>query len=203
MILRAEDNDSFVLGEESLVIADPEVRRYAGWLIALAGEPHPRVYTRCGSILQRMPIPSFKLRRKDLDFGITRDGYYVVSARFLEVLQSDLRVVASSPIPGQRGFHVLDHEALPVLEVDRAASGTRESVPCGSCGNPYHQLFGRTPGRPPTIRIPTFRSTPEPGRLFRSDMAFGATHGRAPALVADSSVAGPMRARALSGLHLW
>jgi hypothetical protein len=203
MILRAEDNDSFVLGGQSLSITAPEVRPYAGWLIALDGAPHPRVCVHCGTILQRMPIPPFKLRRRDLDFSITGDGYHVVSQSLLEFMQEHLGVDCFQPVPRHKGFYILDHTRLPVLEVDREKSGTRESAGCGLCGNPYYQLFGRVPGRPPTIQRPFFRKDPEAGKLFRSDMEFGTTHGRAPALVAHADDEVLLQSGGFAGLHVW
>ncbi len=203
MIIRADDNDSVVLGEESLPIIDPDVREFAGWRIALGGRPHPRVCGRCGTILKRLPIPPFRLRKRHLDFSVSRDGYYIVSSPLFEFMRANLRVESATPAPGERGFLVLDHEALPVVEVDRTASGTIESRRCGSCDNPYYQLLGRMPGRPPTIRRLSFLREPSEGQLSRSDMAFGTTHGRAPALVAPSSLEERLRARSFKGMHLW
>lgn len=203
MVLKAEDNDSFVLGEQSLSITAPEVRRYARWLIALDGEPHPRVCAGCGTILQRMPIPPFKLRKRDFDLSITGDGYYVISLNLLEFMRRRLRLDCSDPLPGQKGFHVLDHARLPVLEVDREESGTRESTRCGSCAKPYYQLFGKVPGRPPIIRKLLFRSEPEAGKLYRSDMEFGTTHGRSPVLVAHDDDEALLQDGGFKGLHVW
>jgi hypothetical protein len=198
--LHAEDNRSFILGEESLPIADPKVRGYAGWLIAKNGRHHPQVCSACGTVLRRFPITRFKLRSRSFDLSLTYDGYYVVSSTLARFLEKHYGVSSFHPVPGTRGFMVLDLSQLDTLSVDRQQSGTRESETCPSCTHPYYRLLGRIAGRPPVARAVVFLDRPTSGRLYRSDMQFGSTHGRSPLLVIHPRDAQKLEAERFRGL---
>ena len=193
-----DDNDSFALGGESLKVSSKELREYVRWIIAKDGRPHPRVCSSCGSILRRTPIPAFKLRRKDPTVSTTYDGYYVFSHSAAEALREILGATGFHSIPSERGFRILDWSSLPVLAVDRTASGCRESEECSSCGRPYYQLYGLTPGRPPIIKPLVLCAAPARNSLFRSDMEFGSTHGRSPALFFHPEHADELRAAGIN-----
>lgn len=198
-LLVEEDNDSFVLGEESLRVPESSPGfKHRRWIIAEGGGPHPRVCAMCGGVQSRYPIQRFKLRKKEFDFSGTHDGYLVVSSKMKSFLESEFALELFLEIPGQAGFFIFDHFQLPIVSVDREESGVRESELCPTCGEPYYQLFGRIPGRPPKIRPLVFNEAVS--SLARSDMEFGSTHGRAPVVVASAEASKMLRAQDFKGL---
>jgi len=183
VLLSCEDNESLVLGEESIDRKDPDSGKYKGWQIAQDGKPHPRTCPICGTLTLRTPIEGFHLHNQGFDLSVTCDGYYVQSVKFERCISELFGCSLGIEIPGEQNYQILDTNRLPVLEVDERASQIRRGSQCSQCNESEYILFGRVPGRPPQILELVFNSSPSKGQLYRTDLRLGTTHGRSHILV--------------------
>lgn len=134
--------------------------------------------------------PRYTLSRRARDFGVTYDGYTIVSRAFRETLSgSDVDFL---PLPRCDTHFVL--RANETVRLDTARIGTKFEEWCDTCSRftsvarfGFHQL--------------TDEALPSPDRLFRSDVEFGWKNGQKPHFLVGVDLAWRMLPQEFSGVY--
>lgn len=194
-LLRAQDNNSYMLGEETRKAATDEERAFFDWRFMKDGQSHPATCAQCGRKTDSHFVdPAFKLRKKGLDIGATYDGYTIVSDRFKDACERlGLGGLEFRPLPSVPTHHWL--VVQPVLDVDIDQSeGLRFLYHCDLCQQ-HAGVFG-------TVRL-RFKglTAPIPNGIFRTDLSFGQAHEQSPLTVLGTETCARLKAEPFKGIR--
>ncbi len=195
-LLSGHDNDSFMLGEDSVKVTTPEEREFYHWRIALNGALHPAICQKCGRKTDPNFVnPDFNLRKKKMDISSTYDGYTIVSERFREFCVSQkLTNVEFVSLPSQVGHYWLRPHII--LEIDCTKSlDIKFLYYCDSC-KAYAGVFG-----PMGLRFVGIESI-IPYGLYRSDIEFAQSHEQSCLKIVSPELAASIKSQKFKGACL-
>ena len=194
--LSGHDNDSYMLGEDTFKVTDPEKRKFYDWRFLLNENQHPATCPECGrKINEDYVSPSFRLRKKSLDIGTTYDGYTIVSERFRDFIdEQKITDIEFVQLPSQpHHFWMRVHS---IIEVDTERSiGIRFLNYCDVCKS-YAGVFGTS-----MLRFKGIDSE-FPKGIFRTDLLFAQAHEQHPVILLDPELGKSIRERKFKGICL-
>ena len=180
-ILLIYDNDSYMLGEETKTVSDPQLRHYMDWRFYINGELHPATCKVCGRVIDDNYLnPKFKLRKKKLALSITYDGFYIASDHFKEYIEKKrFNKITFRTLPSVNGFYQL--AVNNVLQFDISNPYMQLEDYCDSCQS-YSTIVS-------AAKVLKDLDKPLDRGLYRTDIKFGTSHEQAPLLIADTQTA--------------
>jgi hypothetical protein len=190
-LLSPQDNDSSMLGEEIYRPKNPGP--FYDWRFYLNGRVHPACCPKCGQKIDAEYVnPSFRVKKRRLDFGTTYDGYDIVSQRFKAFCTTRRLGAIFTPLPADPGFFRL--RAKRIVKCDLRSGQTDRLNKCPRCRQ-YHDVLG-------TDSVLWGATRPLAKGLYRSDLEFASGHEQRPVLVVDTRTGQSMRRMKFRGLEL-
>ncbi len=187
--LRAEDNDSYMLGPD---IFTPAVRSFYHWRFGKDGVPHPETCKSCGrKTNDRYINPTFRARKRKKDVGATYDGYFLVSRRFRDVCVGEHSSGAEFlPLPADSDYLVL--RASRAVRYD---AGRKENY-CSECAAYFSVVM-------PVRAFAVGAERPLTAGFYCSDIEFASGHEQHPILLVGPTTGEMLRNQKFrGGLHL-
>jgi len=187
--LQAQDDDSYMLGEDTYVPTEDRYR-FHDWRFGTDGVPHPATCGTCGrKTSDDFVDPSFRVKRRRRDATATYDGYLIVSQRLVDIgLAHGGQPGDVVALPGDRHFYWL----RPKFEL---AFDATTSNPCPTCRGFYNVIGPR----------PLFcqgLSQPLAPGFYCSDLAFGSGPEQGLVIVVGAETGAALRQAQLSGVEL-
>ncbi len=179
-------NETWMLGDETWYPDDPG--GFYSWRIAQNGRPHPATCPACGRKTDPTYInPSYKVKKRRWDFGMTRDGYFSVSQRFRQFCEDQgWAGMEFVTLPADDQFFVL--RLTRILTFDAARCEIRFEKFCRQCGA-HHDVVGAIP-----VHLRGVSEAIEEG-FFRSDLEFGSGHEHHPLILVGTKTAPKLRSQ--------
>ncbi len=180
------DNETQMLGDATWYPEDP--CGFYDWRFAQDGAPHPATCPACGRKTDPTFInPSYKLKKRRWDFGLTRDGYFIVSRRFRKFCEDQgWEGMEFVTLPAEDLFFVL--RLTCILKFDVVKGETRFKKFCSQCGA-YHDVVGAIP-----VYLSQISEPIEDG-FYRSDLEFGSGHEQCPLILVGTNTAPKLRSQ--------
>jgi hypothetical protein len=194
--LSGHDNNSYMLGEDTFKVTEPEQRKYFDWRFSLNGKQHPSTCLSCGRKIDDDYVnPEFLLRKKSMDISSTYDGYTIVSSKFKSFIESkyipNIEFVSLPSAPDHYWMRV--HS---IIKVDKEKSqGIRFLYYCDDCET-YAGVFGTSMLR--------FQDVGDefPSGIYRTDLLFAQSHEQHPVLLVDPELAKEIKEQNFKGTCL-
>lgn len=173
------DNESFMLGDESISNLTTDQKRHNSWLPSVKGKVHPELCSECG-VKKRSGFinEEFKVIKK-FDYSSTYDGYTIVSKAFKEFCEKlNLSGLSFYQLKQEKGYFVFDTDN--VLKVEQDPEFIKKINLCKTCGV-YSTV---TLTGIPLAKI----DKPLQIGIYKTDLEFASTFERAPIIIVSLDI---------------
>ncbi len=190
--LSIDSNESYMLGESTIQMKDPEKLKFYSWRFLLDGKLHPATCPNCGRKTNKSFInDEFDFKIKKYDISATYDGYYIVSEKFKSFCES--QNIDGLIFTKLKKYPFYRLEAANILKFDADYAKTRFENYCNEC-QAYSTIIGTTPCKLISVDSPISKG------LFRTDFEFGSSLNQHYLIIAGVETMKNMEQAKLEGL---